>query len=507
MKKVVRGAGIAFGLVLLILTIGYCLLGVYYQGGFPCFTWINGIYCTGKTVSQVNDEQVAGSAYDGIGILDADGARLFISSSDVDYSIDYTDSLNEVFNNRNPLAWGVYLFENINKRYEPTITMDRDKLSAIVSDWEIFVDPADFECSIVRSNTDGYILENSFVTVPVEEQVTDKVYEAMLGRNEVLDLAQCPECYRDVDLSSSEKEKMDLFNKIDSLQDLDITYKVDGEVLITLDKNIASTFILTEQDMEAAAEEKVSSKKPWQGKFIIAGEERELPDVEELSVLEGIVIDSEGNPIISESKLYGFLTDASATHNTAWMMDRYRNGLGNTVVVNNNSRGDGSVFDITSEFDHLKEALMNGDHAQEERELELSESAVIYDAGEELGQTYIEVNMGKQELSYYVDGQLSMNMPIVTGNVNRGRGTPTGIFPVYNKRYHTNLVGVDYVSYVNYWLGVHKGVGIHDALWRKKFGDEIYKSDGSHGCINCPLDTVEKLWEVVEVGTPVILYY
>ena len=51
-----------------------------------------------------------------------------------------------------------------------------------------------------------------------------------------------------------------------------------------------------------------------------------------------------------------------------------------------------------------------------------------------------------------------MDMPVVTGNINRGRGTPTGFFEVYNKRYHTNLVGVDYVSYVNYWLGVIKGL-------------------------------------------------
>ena len=100
-----------------------------------------------------------------------------------------------------------------------------------------------------------------------------------------------------------------------------------------------------------------------------------------------------------------------------------------------------------------------------------------------------------------------MNMPIVTGNVNRGRGTPTGIFPVYNKRYHTYLRGVDYVSYVNYWLGVNKGVGIHDANWRSEFGSDIYKRDGSHGCINCPEEKVSKLWEVVDVGTPVVLYY
>lgn len=506
MKKIAKGAGISAIILLLTLIIGYCLLGVYYLGGFPCFTWINGVYCTGKSVSEVNEELCRLSAYDGIGILDSEGATLYVSAEDVGYSIDYTKALQSVFNDRNPLAWGVYLFKSMNYQYEPAVTLDKDKLSQVLNDWEIFVDPNDFECSIVRSDTEGYVLENAYVTVPVKEKVTDRVYDAMLSREKILDLSYFKDCYKDVDLRSSEKEKIALFNKIEDLQNFDISYTVDSEV-VNLDKNIASTFILTEKDLEEAVEEKTSKSNPGLGKFIIAGEEKELPDPEELTVLEGIVLDTEGNPILSESKMYGFLSEVAESHDTSWMMEQYRQGTGHNVIINNSSRGDGFIFDVVSEFDHLKDEAVTGAKSHEEREFQLSDSAVTYNADEEIGRTYIEINMGEQMLYYYVDGMLSMNMPIVTGNVNRGRGTPTGIYPVYNKRYHTNLVGVDYVSYVNYWLGVHKGVGIHDALWRSKFGDEIYKSDGSHGCINCPLETVEKLWEVVDVGTPVVLYY
>ena len=115
--------------------------------------------------------------------------------------------------------------------------------------------------------------------------------------------------------------------------------------------------------------------------------------------------------------------------------------------------------------------------------------------------------MGNQVLHYYVDGEINMEFPIVTGNIGRSRGTPTGIYPIYNKRYHTYLRGADYVSYVNYWLGVNKGIGIHDATWRNKFGEDIYKTDGSHGCINTPLEKMETLYNIVEVGTPAVLYY
>ena len=115
--------------------------------------------------------------------------------------------------------------------------------------------------------------------------------------------------------------------------------------------------------------------------------------------------------------------------------------------------------------------------------------------------------MGNQKLSYYKNGRLTIQYDIVTGNTSLGRSTPVGLYHVYNKRYHTILRGDNYASYVNYWLGVHKGVGIHDATWRSEFGGEIYKHSGSHGCINSPLDQMERLYEMVDVGVPVLLYY
>ena len=40
-----------------------------------------------------------------------------------------------------------------------------------------------------------------------------------------------------------------------------------------------------------------------------------------------------------------------------------------------------------------------------------------------------------------------------------------------------------------------------------EFGGDIYKRDGSHGCINTPYDPMERLYELTEVGTPVVMFY
>ena len=50
------------------------------------------------------------------------------------------------------------------------------------------------------------------------------------------------------------------------------------------------------------------------------------------------------------------------------------------------------------------------------------------------------------------------------------------------------------------------GIGIHDASWRTSFGGSIYKSKGSHGCINTPFEAVKTIYENSYTGIPVIVY-
>ncbi|MBE5828554.1 MAG: L,D-transpeptidase [Butyrivibrio sp.] len=505
MKKALRGSVIGLVAILLVLAIVYVLLGFYYMEGFPCFTWINGVYCTGKTVNEVNEELIQNSAYDGVAILDKSGARLFVSAEDVEMSLDYTASLSEVFSSRNPFAWGFYVFKNLNTSYNPTVFINKQKVLDKVYGWEIFVEPKDLECSIEKT-ANGYEIINANIEIPVKDVVAEKTYEAMVSRESVLDLSNMDDCYQIMDLTKDQKEKVDFFSKLEKVQNMDVSYNVGGENVV-LNRAKASDFILTKKDIDAALSEQVNAKKPGSGLFLVGGVEKKLSEDDDISFFEGVAVDNDLNPIVSESKMYAYLKDVADSHGTSWMMDRYRQGEGKEVIINDNSKGDGTIYDISSEFAYLRDGISSGSEIAGERELTLSKNANTYDAKELLGNTYIEVNMKDQVLHYYVDGELNMEMPVVTGNVNRGRGTPTGIYPVYNKRYHTYLRGVDYVSYVNYWLGVHKGVGIHDANWRSKFGEEIYKTDGSHGCINCPEESVSILWEVVEVGTPVILYY
>lgn len=116
---------------------------------------------------------------------------------------------------------------------------------------------------------------------------------------------------------------------------------------------------------------------------------------------------------------------------------------------------------------------------------------------------HIIVSIANQTLTYYEYDKVVLSSNIVTGKDGR---TPTGTFKVLNKARNIILKGKDYESFVNYWIAF-RGVslGFHDASWRSNFGGTIYKTNGSHGCVNMPYNKVKQLYNMVQIGTPVYI--
>lgn len=164
----------------------------------------------------------------------------------------------------------------------------------------------------------------------------------------------------------------------------------------------------------------------------------------------------------------------------------------------------GTTIDQEAEFDYLMAAL-----AEKRQEVHIPAyiRQGLVRGKNDIGDTYIEVDMTEQKMYYYVDGELVIETDVVTGHTGRRRGTPQGVNFVYNKQRNRVLRGQGYASPVKYWVPVKGAIGIHDANWRSEFGGEIYKTDGSHGCINTPTEAMAQLYEQVEIGTPVIMFY
>ena len=96
----------------------------------------------------------------------------------------------------------------------------------------------------------------------------------------------------------------------------------------------------------------------------------------------------------------------------------------------------------------------------------------------------------------------------VSGNINNpGCVTPAGIFGLTYKTTNAVLRGADYETPVNYWMPFYGNFGMHDATWRSSFGGDIFLTNGSHGCLNLPLDAAAVIYGYVSEGSPIICYY
>lgn len=120
--------------------------------------------------------------------------------------------------------------------------------------------------------------------------------------------------------------------------------------------------------------------------------------------------------------------------------------------------------------------------------------------------SYVELDLSRQKLWLYVDGNCVLETPCVTGNVNRGDSTPTGTFFLAYKERNATLEGEGYSSFVNYWMPFNGGIGFHDASWRKEFGGNIYIANGSHGCVNLPLENAKILYQYISKSMPILVY-
>jgi len=131
----------------------------------------------------------------------------------------------------------------------------------------------------------------------------------------------------------------------------------------------------------------------------------------------------------------------------------------------------------------------------------------------DLGDTYFDVDVTEQKVRLYIDGETVFTSDCVTGCRANGTLTNIGTFKILNKLRNVvlrgdNADGSEYESPVSYWMGINwSGEGFHDATWRRSFGGNIWIYNGSHGCINMPLSRMPELYDLAEIGMPVVVHY
>ena len=471
MKKVIKIFVRTVLFICMILGLGYLGLAVYYENGFSFMTYINGVYCTGKTVEAVNYELNDAFVYDGL-TVSTDKGSFLISADSIAYSYDYREPLNHYLSVQNPYLWGENLAKGKEYSLLPAICFDEELLDSIIlTELEKCLPKEKIEVRLDFSE-DGFVLKDNKKNLldidKAKEVITEALYE---GKNDI-DLTES-DCYYDVSYSPKEKEIIAFFDSLYEYQNKDVIYVFDDEKESFSSVELAQTLSFYEAYINNS----------YQNTDTIIAE----------------FTDENGNLLVNEDAVNLLLEKKLSPYNT------YHNHIftthdGREILIKGGTYG--NKISMKTEKTELL-SFLQSEKKEYIRTPEYTKEA-LYKGKNDIGDTYIEVDIGQQKMFYYRDGELFLETDVVTG---KNKATREEVCYVYAKQRNRILRGPGYESFVKYWMPVSGGIGIHDASWRSEFGGDIYIRNGSHGCINTPTDIVSQMYEVMEVGTPCILYY
>ncbi len=455
----------------LILGLGYLGLSVYYENGFSFQTYINGIYCTGKSVETVNQELNDAFSYDGLTVK-MNNSCFYIDAEEISYTYDYREPLNHYLKQQNPYLW----IENLigsSKEYKllPAVTYSEEKVEQILKEEVAKLELPKNPVVSIGVGEDGFFLKNEKENVLNETKLAELVKNALLEGVDAIEIAGT-DAYYDMPYTQEEECLMTFYSALEEYQSRSAAYHFGDEIEKISSGDLAKTLSC------------YSYFKTVKSK---------LPDTYEKDFYEDdkLKVDKES----AVKLLVEYLDPYNTYHNHTFTTHdgrviKIKGGTyGNQININKEKKAfleflasDMQVFDREPEY--IREVALKGK--------------------DDIGDTYIEVDIGQQRMFYYRDGELYLETDVVTG---KNKATREEVCYVYSKQTNRILRGPGYASPVKYWMPVSGGIGIHDASWRSTYGGDIYIKDGSHGCINTPLEMVEKMYEVVEIGTPCILYY
>lgn len=463
MKKFWKIFGIVMACLMVAVGLVYLMVSFYYSNRFMPNTVVSGLSVNAMTADEVNKLLSENDEEYYLSIYFADGKKETISGNDFGYHLDYTDSLNKIIASQNHFEWPYYSLYVYSYDANAVPKFEEDKVISVISKLDGFNTKYDNENATVKiiNRNNHYELKDDRKMTFNESRATEDVLST-ISRG-------MPECdlnrdYDEPETTDSQQKVLDEWKNLDKVQNALITLS-DDDITLTIDKYEFTKWF-----------KKDSMGKPQ--------------------------FDSKGNVLIDDDKVEeyvnGKISDTYATDGKDRIWQKHNGG---SVLLP--CTWDGYIIDVEAEKAALIKSVLLG--KTETREPHYSQRGNGH-GNQEVGDKYVEVDKTAQKMYYFEDGKIRLTSDVVTGCVRYHNDTPNMISRIYYMEEGRTLRGENYATFVNYWMAFYNHYGLHDATWRGAFGGDIYLTNGSHGCVNLPKDVAGELFEVVEVGTPVIVY-
>lgn len=453
-----------FWLVPLLVAAAAYLGGVaFFSQNFLPNTTINGQSIGGKTVTAVNAIQQVLDETASLSLVTLEEETQEIKLTDFSYQSQYDSDLDALRGTQSPFLWPLSFFSSQELEVPVAVTYDEAALAERLKALPCFTGPgiqAPVDAHIEKTRA-GFAIVEAVPGNMLDYDTTWQVVTETLNAGDLkVDLAGSG-CYRQPAVQADDP----------GLNQQMATLKKYNHLKITID--------LT----DATEELTYTELKDW--------------------------LETDGQTIYVDSDaVQAYVTGLSTQYNTYETVRTFHaTGVGDIRVGASGLDTYGFQLHISKTQNVLMDAI---------NALESTTVSAVWripalcrgTANGDIGSTYIEADLTRQHFWYYRNGTLQLESDFVSGlDSQPGRRTPTGVFRVWGKQRDRTLKGEDYESFVSYWMPfTWTGCGLHDAPWRGAFGGSIYKSNGSHGCLNLPSGKAAALYNAVAYDTPVIVY-
>lgn len=476
-KKKGKGGAVIAVAAVAVIAVGGFFYGskmFHYQNYFFNGTTINGVDCSDMTAKEAETKIKEQAANYTLNVKFKDNDTKSVSGKDIDYTYAGDGSVESVLKKQNSFLW---FLGNGGKEKDSQVTMQysQEKLDAVIDGFDEFQSP------------DG---ENAPASAYITFQNNEfEIVDAVMG--EGMDLTLAKQCIENALINA------------DTEVDLEKAGVYDG-TLVTAD------------------DETLNAQKDQLNELVRASITYSMPDGT-TQVLDGntmkdwLAVDADGNYSKDENQWNERVKEYVA--NLAAAIDT--NGKDHTFPATGIEGGvtisqEGYGWKVDQEQEIAKIAEEVDAHAADAREPQYAQrefAASTENNG--FGKTYVEVDASRQHIWLYKDGNLVVDGDCVTGLMEQSSYTKPGIYTTAakenQKKLHGELQADGSYSWerdVDSWIPFNGEIGFYDASWRSSFGGNLYLTAGSTtGSVALPTAVAQALYDNVDDGTPVIVYY
>lgn len=469
--KGLKITGLAAAMAVVVAGCAYAGMTYYYSDRFFEGTWINGIDCSGKTAYEV-ETALADKVQDySIQVSSRNQEPQMITGEQINYQYLSTGETLQLLKNQKPYEWIKGFYEQKSYTVAENVAYDKTLLQQQVT----ALNCAKTENQTAPENAYVAFKDNQFQIVPETEgtqlnmkQAYRILDQAVADTQASIDFGTAPDAYVSAEVTQNDPELQSALEACNNYTKASITYTF-GDQTATLDGNTI---------------------KDW------------------------LQFDEKGQLLMDDNTFHQHIADyvaqLAATYNTVGTEREFHTTSGRTVYVYSSVYG--WAIDQAAEAAQLAQEIQSG--TQTTREPIYEQRANSHGLND-LGNTYIEVDLSNQHMYYYQSGSLIFDSEFVSGNMSYSdRQTHAGIFTLYSKTSPSVLRGdkkpdgtYEYEEPVDYWMPFDGGIGFHDAPWRDAFGGDIYLTNGSHGCVNLPPENAAVLYSIIDYNVPIVCFY